>query len=229
MALTVPPKNCCGGEHASPCPTNLWQTIVSKTCKHKAHDGSHLQDTCCNPARTSYHAGVIQTSVDVSECAFQHCLHLFLAIANIEQTCRLCWQTVQNTFSDLDQKNVHNDANPMTLHAPNGPHAKKKHQNKPWPANETCPTSTVSDSKPYGNLIAFHTRTNDAIQEVPRQAHAITLGAHASERGTNFCGFKDQEKQRSDGRWPVCRDVFLTCCIGKKATCQGFIAGKDTS
>ena len=48
----------------------------------------------------------------------EHCLHLFLAIANIEQTCRLCWQTVQNPFSDLDQKNVHNDANSMNLHAP---------------------------------------------------------------------------------------------------------------
>ena len=50
---------------------------------------------------------------------------------------------------------------------------------------------------------------------MPKHAHAITLGAHASERGTKFCGFKDQENQRSDGRWPACGDVFLTCCIGK--------------
>ena len=46
-----------------PCPTNLRQTCVSKTSKHQTHGGSHLQDTCCNPARIPCRAKVIQASV----------------------------------------------------------------------------------------------------------------------------------------------------------------------
>ena len=129
-----------------PCPTNLRQTIVSNTCKHQAHDGSHFQDTCCTPARMSYHAGGNPSVGPMSASAS----------SNIVCTCSLRLPT----SSKLDQKNVHNDANPMKLHAPTVRIQKQPPKQTMARKREDVQRQQVLTRNP-----TIITRTNDAMLE----------------------------------------------------------------
>ena len=102
---------------------------------------------------------------------------------------------------------------------------KNNHQNKPWPAHGTCPTSTVIVSKPYENLIAFHTRTNNATIE-NAEARTRSLGAHASQRGKNFLWTQRPRKATvSQALARVCR-CLPDMLLRKKQPVKDFLLAK---